>query len=234
MRFFRIMEKHQQNIKLYLANGGNPGIAQRHALPTLSNRAKISYLLSQLDIVSDSTPLPKVSTPAPILSTPVQQEPSQKRFLGLISQYPIELHPTYKKAYEIWFELCGLKIQLNAVADEDQAAAYDIQNKIAKHFRELDRCKEVLNHYDENKAIMPTESAKDYSKLTPLELDQKRRNLASNICRRKQTIATKEKELPPEDSPLYARRLDALNRKKEELEQKILDEEKLIKMLGRL
>lgn len=235
------MEQHQQNIELYLNSGGDTKLAKRYQLPTLENRAKISYLLSKISNANnitqnannfaqnanniaqnvDSSNSPKTSPVA-----------SKTKFLGLISQYPVALHPSYNEAFSLWLKLCSLKIRLNAVSPADESAAYEIQTEMLGKIRRFDQCKKALEHYNQYKEIIPTKSKRDFSKLTELELDRERRNLASNICKRKQTVAKKENELPEKDSPLYQRRLEALNKKRRELEELILDEEKILEMIG--
>lgn len=45
------------------------------------------------------------------------QNPAPKPNFGdLISQYPVELHPTYQKRMEVWLKACSLKMQLNEVS----------------------------------------------------------------------------------------------------------------------
>lgn len=231
MEVFWHMDKHLQNIEIYLQNGGNPKIANRCKLPTLENRAKISYLISKFP-----KNFPKLSTPEPeppeekIITEEIKRE--KPKFLGLITQYPVQLHSAYSECFSLWISICSLKLKLNAVAPDDEELAYEIQTDMLRNIHRFDRLKSALEHYNQYKEVLATESARDFSKMSPLELDKERRNLSSAICKRKQTISKKEKELPEKSSPLYHKRLEALNKKKRELEELILDEEKIIEILN--
>lgn len=243
------MEKHQQNIELYLSSGGDPKLAARYKSATLDNRAKLSYLLSQMNISYEkkenipgqSLDIDRQKVDKPQKSTDVsdinvgditKNEPEKPKFLGLITQYPVELHSTYHDAFTIWLKLCSLKIKLNVVDPEDEAAAYSFQTKMLRHIEKFDKCKRVLDHYLENKRILPTKSKNDYSNMSVLELDREKRNLAGLICRRKQTIARMESMLPEVTAPDYNRKLAAINNKIEQLEVLVLDQEKILELLA--
>lgn len=230
------MEEHSKNIELYLQSGGDPKLVNKHRLPTLENRAKIAYLLSKISIdVSDVSENHRqnidisgqISNKVPEKSP----EPSKPKFLGLIAQYPVELHPTYQQACQIWINVCSLKIQLNAVPRHYEKEAFKIQTGILEKMEQFDVCKKALDHYNDHKRILPTATKSDFSKLSPVELITKRNSLRSLITRRKQTIDKMEAELPEESDENYYKKISALNRKKEQLQELILDEEKITKML---
>lgn len=248
MEVFLIMEKHQQNIELYLSSGGDPKLAARYKIPNLDNRAKISYLLSQMNISYEKKEnIPgqnsdingqkvdkldkKSDVPGSDVGDIIKTESEKPKFLGLITQYPVELHSTYHDAFAIWLKLCSLKIQLNAVDPEDGDSAYSMQTKMLRHIQKFDKYKRVLDHYLENKRILPTKSKNDYSNMSVLELDRQKRNLAGLICRRKQTIANMESMLPEITAPDYNKKLAAINNKIEQLEVLILDQEKILELL---
>lgn len=236
------MEKHQQNLELYLSSGGDPKLAARYKTPTLDNRAKLSYLLSQMKISNEKKEsIPgqsldmhgqNVDKSKKVATVPDPVEPEKLKFLGLITQYPVELHSTYHDAFAIWLQLCSLKIKLNAVDPEDEASAYSFQTKMLGYIEKFDKHKRVLDHYLENKRILPTKSKNDYSNMSVLELDREKRNLAGLICRRKQTIAKMKDELPEVTAPDYNKRLAAINNKIEQLEVLVLDQEKILELLA--
>lgn len=240
------MEKHEKNIQLYLENGGDPKLAARHKIPNLENRAKMAYLVSQLDIRDSQTALPTKQTALPIKRADNQQPstnnqapttdnqqptPSNPKGLGLIAQYPVELHSAYKDAYSSWISVCGLKIELNAVPPAEEEKALSIQERMIKLMEVFDRCKNALDHYNEHKRVLPTESKTDFTKLSPIELLKEKTNLASLISRRKSTIKKMEEELPEPTDPTYRKKLDAINRKIETLEDYELDLENIKKLL---
>lgn len=230
------MDEHTKNIDLYIENGGNIKIANRYRLPTLENRAKIAYLLSNLpkksQINSEIKPEPKSERTEEIIITAEKKETETHKFLGLITQYPVQLHSAYSECFSLWISICSIKLKINSVPPEDEELSFELQTDLLRNLHRFDRLKSALDHYNKYKEVIATESSRDFSKYSPLELDKERRNLSSAICKRKQTISKKEKELPEKSSPLYHKRLEALNKKKRELEELILDEEKIIKILN--
>ena len=237
MEVFSDMEEHLKNIERYLQSGGNPKLAGRHKLPTLENRAKITYLLSKVskndvsEIKANNRKNPDSGQHTTDIITEKSPEPSKPKFLGLIAGYPVELHPVYQNAYQIWVHVCSLKIQLNAVPGHDEKEAFRIQTSILEKMERFDCCKKALDHYNDHKRILPTATKSDFSKLSPIELITKRNSLRSLITRRKQTIAKLETELPEGSDKGYYKQISALNRKKEQLQELILDEEKLNELI---
>lgn len=227
-----MMEKHTQNIALYISLGGDPKKSDKLTAPTLENRAKMSYLLSQLSKVSPKIP-PKIETKVeeekPKPETKISEKP---RFLGLISQYPVALHATYNEAYNLWIEVCSIKIQLNAVADDNEDEAYALQYRMMSNLRRFDRCKVALDHYLQYARLLPTETKDDYTNMSPTELQKEKSNVSGLISRRKKTIQNMEDNLPGMDDPTYRKKVAAINLKKEKLEDYILKEEKLLELLG--
>ena len=235
MEVFLNMENHAKNIELYLSLGGDPKIASKHKSANLQNRAKISYLLSKIpkSEIKAAEEKPVIVKQSEIVNTaePEKVESNKPKFLGLITQYPVELHQAYNDAFAYWLQICSLKIQLNAVAPEERSAAYQIQKEMMLKFQKFDKCKDALDHYQENKRIFPTVAKNDFSGLSPAELITKRINIRSSITKRRQTIDKMEQNLPEESSPDYFKKLDSLNRKRESLQQSILDEEHLTELL---
>jgi hypothetical protein len=74
---------------------------------------------------------------------------------------------------------------------------------------------------------LPTESKRYFKNLN----DQERRNLDSLISRRRQTIKKMEEDLPEKTDPVFNRRVSSINHKKEQLQELILDQEKIKTLL---
>lgn len=236
MEVFCYMEEHKKNIELYLEMGGDAKIANRHKLPTLQNRARIIYLISKFPKnfqklspkIEEKTPIESsielnVTEPEPISSKP--------KGLGLIAQYPVELHKSYQLAYQNWVSVCSLKIQLNNVPPSDEKNAFKLQTEILYKMEIFDKNKEALDYYNQFKRLIPLVSDSDFSKLTPLEILNKRNNIRGLITRRKQTINKMIADLPEESSKDYHKKLAAINLKKENLQKLILDEQKLNQLM---
>jgi hypothetical protein len=242
------MQTHEKNIEQYLKFGGDKKIAFKYSAPTLENRAKIKYLLFLSNKQEAEGFMQEAGSEKPevknVVSLIVRQahydkvedqkpktEIEKPKFLGFISQYPVELHGTYNDAFSFWLKLCSLKIKLNSISAEDEKSAYEIQTDILENLSKFVQCRKVLDHFNEHKRILPTETKTDFSKFSELELDKKRRNLASLISRRKQTIAKMETDLPEISAENYRKKLASINLKKEQLEELILDEEKILGLM---
>ncbi|WP_418124257.1 hypothetical protein ACNFU2_06510 [Chryseobacterium sp. PTM-20240506] len=224
------MRTHAENIELYLSSGGDPRLAKLHKTSTLQNRSRIVYLLSKLQKIEPKATFEEKKV-IPEKEISIKLDPETPKFIGKIMQFPVELHSTYNETIDIWFKYCSLKLDLNKVERAEEKKALEIQNKIIDLFKRFDTCKKILDHYLIHKHILPTESKNDFKDLTPLQLDQERRNLESSISRRKQTIRRMEESLPEESDPVFNRRVSSLNRKKEQLQEFILDHEKIKQLL---
>jgi hypothetical protein len=234
------MEKHTQNIQIYLSSGGDPKLALRYKTPTLENRAKISYLISQLPTVVISNS-PRDPEKSPITSPGLKIEkskPAEKfkrerpKFIGVIAQYPSELHKTYQEVDSLWFEFCEMKLELNSFPADQEADAYEVQMEILEVMKKFDKHKYILDYYLEHKRVLPMKSKNDFSNLNIVQLDHKYKNLESLICRRKQTIVKMQNELPPDDDQNYRKKAAAVQRKIEQLQEYILDQEKIQDLLA--
>lgn len=214
------VQLHEELLKQYISQGGNPKIAHAVKRFSLQNYAKLKYEMKKnppLTSPKEGT-IPTVSP----LSLGEGQGVRRTGFGDLISQYPVELHLTYKKRLDAWLQACSLKVSLNSLSDlpQDEPKAFEIQMQIWKCFQTIDHCQKILKHYQEHKRIMPTESKTDFSKMSELELYKYRDNLRALITRRKQTIQKLAFPTPSEGGEMSPRKLHTLNLKREQLQDK--------------
>jgi ribosomal protein S17E len=227
------MGTHAENLELYLLSGGDPKVAKLHKIGSIQNRSRIIYLLSKLEKNTKTAVSVEIESPEHeiIKEDPVFLKPEVPKLAGLITQYPAELHPVYHELEYLWSKFCELKLELNAARPEHEKKAFGIQTKIFQLFEKFDKNKKILDHYIDYKHILPIESKRNFDKMTQLQLDQERRNIATLICRRQQTIKKMEEQLPEETDPAFNKKLSSLNHKKEQLQELILDQEKIIQLL---
>ena len=207
-------KQHEILLEKYTAMGGDARLAHSVKNFTLRNYAKLKYELSKIEKRQSNIP--------------AEEPPSEKKeppkhkigFKDFISDYPAQLHPTYRKRLEVWLSLCSLKIQLNEIPPRQEEKAFALQYQIYLLFKEMDRLEHILKHYRQYKRIMPTETKKDFSEKTELELYKQQNNLRSLITRREQTIAKMQAEIFSDGEPT-PKQLHLLNLKKEQLQQKI-------------
>ena len=227
------MKTHAENIAEYLKLGGDSKKTRSLTSATLQNRARISYLLAQLPKTesTDQTHKSAIEKPNPEPQPVAIPERKKGVFSDFISQYPVELHATYKKRYEHWLEACSLKVKLNDIPEDDEEAALEIQEAIMKCFANFDDCQEALQYFNEKKRVLPTKSGKDFTAMDGRELLQARNLLRSSISKRKATIKKKQTELPDPKHPSFKTKQNALNRKLEELRDLELQEKELGRLL---
>lgn len=149
-----------------------------------------------------------------------------------ISEYPVELHAAYLRRREVFLEACSLKVQLNALADNEILQAGRLQWEIFHRFQEFDKYEKALRHYRDTKRIMPTETKEDFSDVPDKLLHLKLRNLRSLKTNRKKTLRKLKANLPEPDQPEFKMKLDEINRKIEELATLDLQIEKLSNKIG--
>lgn len=223
-------EAHKELIEIYLSSGGDAKKIQLYKSFSNANHAKLKYFVKQLKVdLPESKPIKPEVKSAKI----IPEEKNRKGIWNdLISQYPVELHKDYQNRYKYWLEACSLKVELNAVHRKDEKTAYELQEKIMFCFEKMDKAQKALQHYQDHKRIIKTETKADFSQLSPMELLLKRNSMRSNISKRNSTIDKMEESLPDASSPDFKRKLHSLNRKKEQLQEILNELEILEEMVG--
>ena len=151
----------------------------------------------------------------------------------LIADYPVALHGVYRAKREAWLRACSLKLTLNAVPMEEEDKARELQRQLWQLFSAMDNYDVVLQYWRDHKKILEPQK-EDYSRLTPVELVQRRNTLRSNIVSREKSLAKWEEQAKSGEG-MTTRSLWVLNekiaRKREELEQMKLQVKEVEKLL---
>ena len=111
---------------------------------------------------------------------------------------------------------------------EDEVKACEIQRQLWQLFETMDNCDVMLQYWRDHKKILePVQE--DYSRLTPMELVQRRNTLRSNIVSREKSLAKWEEQVKSEElrvkseEGMAVRSLwvlkEKIARKREEVEQ---------------
>lgn len=116
----------------------------------------------------------------------------------LIADYPVALHGVYRAKREAWLLACSLKLTLNAVPMEEEDKAREIQRQLWQLFSAMDNYDVVLQYWRDHKKILEPQK-EDYSRLTPVELVQRRNTLRSNIVSREKSLAKWEEQVKSEE-----------------------------------
>lgn len=159
----------------------------------------------------------------------------------LIADYPVALHGVYRAKREAWLLACSLKLTLNAIPMEEEDKARELQRQLWQLFSAMDNYDVVLQYWRNHKKILEPQK-EDYSRLTPVELVQRRNTLRSNIVSREKSLAKWEEQVKSEELRVKSeggksgRSLwvlkEKIARKREEVEQmklQVKEIEKLVK-----
>ena len=159
----------------------------------------------------------------------------------LIADYPVALHGVYRAKREAWLRACSLKLTLNAIPMEEEDKARELQRQLWQLFSAMDNYDVVLQYWRDHKKILEPQK-EDYSRLTPVELVQRRNTLRSNIVSREKSLAKWEEQVKREElrvkseGGMSGRSLWVLNekiaRKREEVEQMKLQVKEVEKLLS--
>ena len=165
----------------------------------------------------------------------------------LIADYPVALHGVYRAKREAWLRACSLKLSLNQVPMEEEDKARELQRQLWQLFDAMDNYDVVLQYWRDHKRILEP-VREDYSRLTPVELVQRRNTLRSNIVSREKSLAKWEEQVKSEElrvkseelsvkseGGMTVRSLWVLNekiaRKREEVEQMKLQVKEIEKLV---
>lgn len=218
---FRLLAKHAKN-KQFLKQ-----FAKESAL----NRMKMRIALS--NIAKTQTQKTVKTKQSPVLSI-VDKSPEKAEITKKpISAYPKELHEIYQLRINSFLRASSLKVELNAVPEDDELSALELQTEIWKQLEVNKKCWQILDHYDTTGQVLPTKSTTDFSKLSPMEMVKQRQRLYVNVSKRKKTIENIELQIAEEDKPGKIERLKSkLFQKKSELQELQNDIDKLSNIIN--
>ena len=158
----------------------------------------------------------------------------------LIADYPVALHGVYRAKREAWLRACSLKLTLNAIPMEEEDKARELQRQLWQLFSAMDNYDVVLQYWRDHKKILEPQK-EDYSRLTPVELVQRRNTLRSNIVSREKSLAKWEEQVKSEElsvkseGGMTGRSLwvlqEKIARKREEVEQMKLQVKEIEKLV---
>lgn len=166
---------------------------------------------------------------------------------NLIADYPVALHGVYRAKREAWLRACSLKLSLNAVPMEEEDKARELQRQLWQLFSAMDNYDVVLQYWRDHKKILEPQK-EDYSRLTPVELVQRRNTLRSNIVSREKSLAKWEEQVKSEELKVKSEGLsvkseggmsgrslwvlqEKIARKREEVEQMKLQVKEIEKLM---
>lgn len=222
-----VKQQYKKLISDYLDLGGSQRFIDK--LPkmySLQNEAKIRAELRKLkqripntNEIKETRGIVKKATVQNNSKNIVIKPDSSLNDIGLISEYPVELHPIYLERRNKWIEACSLKIQLNDVAIENETEALELQLEIHKRIDFVDTANKELLHYKTYKRLLPKDVENNFTTLTEVELLKKRNNLRSNISNRKKTIEKIKISLSKATDKNKLKLTDKLSQKLEQLEE---------------
>lgn len=163
----------------------------------------------------------KKPTPAVVVHDYVEKSADAAFEKETMAMYPPELHGTYRNRITDFYRACEIKMKLNALNNDDEESALEIIIELEELWDRIDRYWMILNHWKENKRIMPVEQSQDFAKMNGIQLVNRRGQLETSISKRKITLNRLKEQV--EGSPEDRTKLNAYNKKKEQLQQLIID-----------
>lgn len=202
INWFNNSKDYHTGVALYAALPSK----KHHVLKRLNkgkNNQNMATLVSELRKFKNTPvikPKAKVDipvTPKPTTQTTINIEAQRKQqgnisvqreFNNLrIGDLPAELRPNFLKAQQVFYNMIELKFALNDLPAEATDSALKIILQIEALDEERDIIWRELNHWKKHKTLLEV-PVTDFSNLTPLQLDQKRRNLRSSITKIKKRV----------------------------------------------
>jgi hypothetical protein len=107
--------------------------------------------------------------------------------------------------------------------------AFDLILQLEELWESIDRAWFILNHWKDHGRIMPVDNSEDFTKLNGIQLAKRRDRLQSSISKRTKTLDKLFTEV--ESSPEDRVKLNLYNRKKEQLQQLMIDLETIRNLL---
>lgn len=237
------------------------GVAIYKTLPSSKNRTvtllergksdrNMSTLIGELRKAKNQRPAPEIKKkPLPVIKTTkpkpdapqkeAQQdylkEEASKKFFAKIryGELPAELKVRFRKAKDLFYDMCDLKFQLNDLPDEKEAAALALLLAIEELDDQKDTIWKELEHWQLYKTMLPVKASEDFSKLTDLEKEKKRRLLDNYVKKKSARIkkwqTTAEKET---DKIVQRKILQQINRTEKSLHQDEINLRKIQELIS--
>lgn len=164
----------------------------------------------------------------------LKEEASKKYFAKIrYGELPAELKVRFRKAKDLFYDMADLKFQLNDLPDESEAEALTIMLQIEDLDEQKDTIWKELEHWQLYKTMLPVKASEDFSKLQPLELDRKLRNLKSQISKKKSRIKKWQSAAEKETDKIAQRKiLQQINRTEKSLHQDEINLRKIEELLN--
>ncbi|WP_417365924.1 hypothetical protein [Flavobacterium beibuense] len=204
-----------------------------------SNLLKLKYELKKalesgnrvvVSEIKESPAQPKKMPEKPKFDDNIIEQSAKVTFTKeTLAMYPPELHDTYRDRINCFYKACSLKIILNGLDDDAEEEAFSIQLQIEELWDRIDSCWTILNHWKQHKRIMPVKTTVDFNTLNAIQLVKRRDQIQTSISKRLPTINKLEMEV--EASPEDKTKLNRLNKKREELQQLLIDLDVIRKIL---
>lgn len=222
---------YQDGLRLLAKHTNNTQLLKQFAQESALNRMKMRIALSN---IAKTQTLKTVKTKQSAVLSIVDKSPEKAVTTKKpISAYPKELHEIYQLRINSFLRASSLKVELNAVPEDDELSALELQTEIWKQLEVNKKCWQILDHYDTTGQVLPTKSTTDFSKLSPMEMVKQRQRLYVNVSKRKKTIENIELQISEEDKPGKIERLKSkLFQKKYELQELQNDIDKLSNLIN--
>ncbi|MBT0607637.1 hypothetical protein [Aequorivita echinoideorum] len=210
----------------------------------------MATLIRELRMIKNECPapekpktIPPPPKPAPRVENIGQQESERAHLKELAAksyfqkirygELPPELKERFRKAKDLFYDMCDLKFQLNDLPDEKENEALSLMLQIEELDEQKDTIWKELEHWQLYKTKLPVKASEDFSKLEPLELDRKRRNLKSQISKKKKRISKWQAAAEKETDKIEHRKiLQQINRTEKSLHQDEINLRKIQDLLN--
>ncbi len=236
------------------------GVAIYKSLPTAKNRTvtllergrndrNMATLIGELRKAKNEhpapetkkQPLPVIKTTAPKPDAPQKEaeqnflkEEASKKFVAKIryGELPPELKPRFRKARDLFYDMCDLKFIHNDLPDEAESEALAIMLQIEDLDEQKDTIWKELEHWQLYKTMLPVKASEDFSKLTDIE-KEKRRRLLDNYIKKKSARIKKWQAAAEKETDKIAQRkiLQQINRTEKSLHQDEINLRKIQEIL---
>lgn len=161
-------------------------------LPEAESKEKPSVAVK----VKEKKKIPPEPSKKDVQKTKAKESSTNKYLSGVrYAELPPLLKLRYRKLKDLFYDKCDLKFVLNEIPAGKEAQAMEIQLKIDDIDMQLRAIWRELDHWRDHKSYLPDKPDQDFSNMTPLQLDKKRRSLESSITKKKTRIAKWEEQL---------------------------------------
>lgn len=184
-------------------------------------------------VKKEELPSTNIDVVQEIKNEQIKEEATKQYFVGVrYGSLPKTLKIRYRQLKDLFYDRCDLKFKLNDLPDAEEKKALKLQKKIFWIASQQDQIWKEIDHWQEHKTLLPSNTDDDFSDLEMKDLFLKKASFESSIYKFKKRIEGYREALEAESDKSEKVKINQqINRSTRNLHEKELNLQKILHAL---